>query len=218
MNSNTIAGLQGGTKRNNLLAITAIGTAQTIFTMGTDSGSTTTAAFLQIPTQTAIQGTISPFGPNVNQALLDAGFSAPTNNALPQPPFNSSSFDGRPFRVRVSGGAVAGSASNTITVAILQNTTAVLAGGNTVASMAAGGAGLGAANYNFNLDAYCIWDSTSQKLQCTPGGMVAGTVVTTTATTATGVTLPGTFFVAAITFAAGAANTVTPVEFSIEMV
>jgi hypothetical protein len=216
MNSNTIAGLVGGTKRNNLLAITAIGTGQTILTMGTDSGSTTTSAFLAIPTQTNIQGTISPLGPNVNQALLDAGFTVPNYNALPNPPFNSSSFDGRPFRVRLSGGCVTSAGTNTATVAILQNTTAVLAGANTLASQVSGT--LAAANFNFNMTVDCLWDSTSQKLVTTQSGVIAGTIVTASAATATGVTLPGTFIIAAITFGAGAANTVTPVEFSIEMV
>lgn len=217
MNSNTVVGLQGGTKRNNLLVQTGLATAATILTMGTDAG-TSVNAFINIPNQTTTQGAISPMGPNVNQALLDGGFTVSTNPALPQPPFNTSSFDGRPFRVRVTGGAVAGSSSNTITVAILQNTSAVLAAGNTIASFAAGGAALAAGNYNFDLNATCIWDSVSQKLVAIPGGAVAGTVVTNTATTATGVALPGTFLVASITFAAGAANTVTPIEFSIEMV
>lgn len=218
MNSNTIFGLQGGSKRNNLLQITGIGTGATILTMGTDGGSTTTSAFIQIPTQTAVQGNFSPLGPNVNPALIDGGFTVANSPWLSNPPFNSSSFDGRPFRVRVSGGAVTSAGSNTITVAILQNTTAVLAGANTVASFAAGGAALGAGNFNFNFEAYCMWDSTSQKLVGIPGGEVAGTTATTTATTATGVTLAGAFFVASITFAAGATNSVTPVELSIEMV
>lgn len=217
MNSNTIVGLQGGTKRNNLLAVTGIATAATILTMGTDAGSSVNA-FMQIPTQTNVVGNFGPLGPNINQSLTDAGFTIGQSPVMPSPPFNSGSFDGRPFRVRVSGGAVAGSASNTITIAILQNTSAVLAGANTIASFAAGGAALAAANYNFQLDATCIWDSVSQKLVAVPGGVVAGTVVTNTATTATGVALPGTFLVASITFAAGAANTVTPVEFSIELV
>ena len=215
MNSNTIAGIQGGTGRNQLLALTALATAQTIFTMGTDAG-TGVSAFLQIPSQTNVQGNFAPFGPNVNAALTDSGFNVTNSSALPSPQFNSASFDGRPFRVRVSGKCVAGSSSNTITVSIVQNTTAVLAAGNTVASMAVGGAALAAGNYNFNLEALCLWDSTSQKLVGVPGGEVAGTVVTNTATTATGVALPGTFFVASIQFAAGAANTATPIEFSIE--
>jgi len=223
MNSDSFAALQGGasaSSRNLLVPLTGLATAETIFTMGSDAGSGVNA-FIQIPQQSAIVGSNAPLDPNANSSFTIDQLGAGGDYRLlrGRPYFNSGSFDGRAFRVRVTGRLLTSAAANTVTVKLYQNTTAAL-GGTALISAASASLGNAVAG-NFLVEAGLIWDSASQKLFGEAYGIVAGNYTARTTVSAGGisVTTPANLlFVASITFSTGAANTCTPIEFGAEQV
>jgi hypothetical protein len=220
MNSDTLASIQTGTgKRSQLLPLTALGTAETIFTMGTDTGSAN--AFVSVPLQTGVVGSSNPLDPNGNASILGGGLGRQWG-AVPgtgRPYYNSSSFDCRPFLVTLSGRFTTSAVDSATGHAInlYQNTSAALGGnllfsGITSATLAAG-------NYSFFLQATLIWDSVSQTLSGESFSVVGGGASARGAIAPISVTSPGNLlFVASTKFNTGAANTITPVEFSISQI
>jgi hypothetical protein len=213
MNSDTFARIQAGTKRNNLLALTGLGTAETIFTMGTDTGSAN--AFVSAPLQTGVVGASSPLDPNANPAVTGGNLGRPGigyRGAAPY--FNSGSFDCVPFVVSLSGRFTSSTvAAAAHSIKLYQNTTAALGGHAVVSGIS--GATLAAGNYSFLLQAILLWDSVS-------GTVTGESLYNVAGTYARGVIAPfavaspaALLFVASATFNSGATNTITPVEFSI---
>lgn len=218
MNSDTFAGLQGGTGRNALIAVTGVGTTETLVTMGTDTVGTTVTATIGVPSQTAIIGDSSPLDPNVNAALLKDQYGRAGNYiGQSRPYFTSGSFDGRGFRLRFVSkfvtSAAAGGAAHAFNIYWGSTVTAA----NKVAAGLTGTA-LAAGTYNVIVEVTCLWDSASQVLTGeywanTGANYVSRTGLTNTASPTTYTALS---FCASYKFNSGAANTVTPVEFSIE--
>jgi hypothetical protein len=216
MNSDTFAGLQGGTGRNALLAASTLGTTETLLLMGTDGGSAT--AVIGVPSQTAIVGNSSPLDPNVNAALQkDQGGRAGNYIGQTRPYFTSGSFDGRGFRLRLMGkfvtSAAAGGAAHAFNIYWGSTVTAAnkIAAGLTGTALAAG-------NYNFVVEVTCLWDSVSQVLVGEYWANSGGNYVSRTGLTnsASPTTYTALTFSASFKFNSGAANSITPVEFSIE--
>lgn len=217
MNSDTFQSFQGGVGRNALLSQSALGTAETLFTMGTDTGSAT--AFLQIPTQTSILGSNAPLDPNANAALTADQFGrAGQYRGQARPYFNSGSFDGRAFRARVSGKFTTSAvdAATGHAIKLYTNTTAVLGGASLILS-APSSATLAAGSYNWIIEFTGLWDSVSQRLTGEAWGFVADTYTSRTSVNITGIaSITANVFIASVKFNTGAANVITPVEFAIE--
>jgi len=218
MNTDSFAALQTGTGRNNLLSQTGLGTAETIFTVGTDTG--TANAFVSIPSGSGVIGSANPLDPNASAASLGGNVGRPDVYRGMRPYFNSSSFDGRAFQINLSGryttSAAATSAGHVIK--IYQNSSAAL-GGNALITLTSSTTEA-AGNWNFQAQATLVWDSVSQKLAGTASGYIGETVKALAVVgPVTGLTsIASLLFVASVTFATGAANVITPVEFSISQI
>lgn len=225
MNSDSMpSSRNGGTARNNLTALTGLGTAQTIFTMNADNG-TPVNAFVSVPLGTEIYGANSPLDPNANNTFSAnvGGMMTDYRNMRGVPYFTSATFSGRPFNIQMSGLATTSASSNNITITLAQNTTAVLASANNlIAATAVATSILAAGSYSWMVQATCIWDSVGQVLngivQAVVGNASAGVHTQAAFNNISVTTLAGLLFIGSVTFAAGAANTVTPVEFSISQI
>jgi hypothetical protein len=231
-NSDTILALNGygatTASRNQLASITGLTTAETIFTMGADSG-TNVNAFLPIVGQTGIYGHSNPMSVNVNTAgLLDQFGAKAGERGASAPWFNTGSFDGRALRFRVQGRFVTGAGSNTLTIKMyLQaaSSGAVLAAAKLLGSAAMGGAAMAANSGNFVVECTALWDSVSTYVQGAESWGAATTASGTSyyATRAVNATslaitapLSNWIFIASATFAAGSGNAVTPIEMAYE--
>lgn len=166
MNFNTFTGFVGGTGRNQIPLQTLAATTETAFVINTDTANTTATAILSVPAGGGIAGSVAPLNADSNAALLQQNSSLIVPRGVARPEFNSTSFDGRPFKVRIFGTGVAvanGAAS--ITVKLYSGTSSAVVGtaGNVMASTGAVATVAGGA-YNFFLEATLIWDSGSQIL------------------------------------------------------
>jgi hypothetical protein len=228
-NSDTIFALQGlgvaTPPRNQLATLTALGTGETLLTMGSDAGTNVTA-FLPFPGQSDIVGSSSPADVNANAAILldNTGGKTSSNRGASRPYFNTLSFDGRAFRVRVQGRFVSSAAANTLTLKFYQNTKAagpVTAGAGLFATVAIGAAALGSVSGNFIAEAAGEWDSVSAKMQGAEAwgaaaGFYAARAVGQSTPFAVAAPLSNSLMFISATFGAGAANAITPVEISFE--
>ena len=228
-NSDTIFALQGlgvaTPPRNQLATITALGTGETLLTMGSDSGSNVTA-FLPFPGATGIYGSSNTVDPNANAAVLldNTGGKTGSSRGASRPYFNTLSFDGRAFRIRIQGRFVTSAGSNTVTFNVYQNTIAngpVTGSGHKIGSVAIGGAAVGAINGNFIVEVMGEWDSISGNMQGAEqwgaaGGFYAARAVGQATPFAVAAPLSNSLMFATVTFGAGAANAITPLEFAFE--
>lgn len=168
MNFNSFSGLVGGTARNQIAAQTLAATTETAFVVNTDTSGTTATAIVGLPAGGGIAGSVTPVNPDSNAALLqqNSAFSIPRGIARPE--FNSTSFDGRPFRIRLVGtGSIAGN-STSLTLRLYQGTSSSVVGtaGNRIAVTSA--ITTTAANpFNFQIESLVLWDSTTGSLQGT---------------------------------------------------
>lgn len=218
MNSSTIAGFINGTTRNTLAPLVLAGTAEVALNAVTDTG--TAIAVLAVPSATAVVGSNNPLGPNANPALLAGNLGADhaavgTN----RPYFNSTSFDGRAFKVRVAGNYTAvATASQTLILRLRLGTTlsgtVVLTPATITTSVVAGG------TFNFVLESTFIWDSTSQLLDGVYQGTVANIVATPLTTTqATAVAAQSALsFVLSAQQSVASAMTINVRDFSLDLV
>ena len=174
MNSNVVNAYIGGTGRNTILSQTLATATETEFKIGTDSGSTTTIAVLSVPTQNQILGSQTPLDISTNFAQLNGGFSRIGIDGGQLTPYPSQTFDsGRPFLVRVCGTAAAVSnAANGFAASLRLGTTVA---GTLVAVNTASVANASTVAYNFVLEAYLQWNSTSQRVTGYQWGSVDGT-------------------------------------------
>jgi hypothetical protein len=193
--------------------------------MGSDSGTNVTA-FLPFPGATGIFGSSNPGDINANQAVLvdNTGGKTASNRGASRPYFNTASFDGRAFTIRVQGRFTTSAGSNTLTVNIYQNTIAngpVTGSGNKIASIAIGGAAIGAINGSFIVEATGVWDSVSAKMMGaeswgSASGFYAARALGQATPFAVAAPLSNSLMFATVTFAAGAANVISPVELAFE--
>lgn len=229
-NSDTIFALPGlgvaTPPRNQLAALSALGTGATLLTMGSDSGSNVTA-FLPFPGATGIYGSSNPVDANANASVLldNTGGKSGSVRGASRPYYNTASFDARAFRIRLQGRFLTSAASNTLTATFYQNTIAngpVTGSGNIIGTVAVGGAAIGnAVTSSFIFEVTGLWDSVSAKMY---GAEIWGSAAGFYGTRAIGQATPfavaaplsNSLMFATMTFAAGAANTLTPIEFAFE--
>jgi hypothetical protein len=230
-NSDTIFALKGTSagvaapKRNQLAGL-SVGNAESILTMGSDTSGTLVNAYLNIPTQTGIYGSSTPLNVGANPAGLLNQFGGTTyDRNVGAPYFNSSSFDGLAFRVRLSGNFTTGTSTATATIKIYQNTTAVLASGNNLVGTALVSTTHAATAGFFFVEVLAQWDSSTTLLNAVEswgnlgGNYVARGTQSVAAATVTAANFLGSFIVASVTFSANASgNLFNPVEFAIESV
>jgi len=103
-NSNTVAGITvNGSGRNQFPTQTLTTTAETILQIGTDSG-TNANYFVVAPSGGTINGAAQNLDVNANPAIVEISareYGLPSGEVTDQ--FSSASWDGHPFKVRVSG-------------------------------------------------------------------------------------------------------------------
>lgn len=229
MNFDTVLALQGtglATPPRNVLATrTGLATAETLLTMGADSGTNVTA-FLPFVGQTDIVGASNPSDPNANASILqdNLGGKSASQRGASRPYFNSDSFNGRGFRVRLSGRFVSSAASNGILFKIYQNTKAngpVTGGAGVIGSIATGNTIGNAVTGSFIAEFTAMWDSVSNNMFGAEAWCAAaGVYATRAAGNATPFTvtapLSNSLLFASVTFTTGAANAITPIELSYE--
>ena len=226
MNSNTIVGYIGGTKRNQIPSLVLAAVTETAIPLNTDTG--TTSAIVAIPQFNAVVGSSTPLGPNANASILQpiGGGIVKLNGGqagTEAPWFGSSAFDGsRPFQIRLIGtGSAAANAGNTLTVKIYQGTSATIGSDTLISTPLNAVATASAANLRFYIEVTGYWDSTNQALN----GVLSGNYTyngTTTLITAAGTTQVSSLtstsslsFLASITWGNAVGGTINVSEFSI---
>jgi len=161
MNANTILAFRAGTGRNQLAD--QVGDFTTATAAVINAGSTTATAVLRIPLQTPILGSFNPLSPNANSAVLGPAYGRQYGRKVlgnQAPYFNSSSFDGVPFRVRVSGKATMGAdVTQTLLIELALQTSATYNALNVVGNTGAAFATAAGGACKFSLVAECLWSS-----------------------------------------------------------
>lgn len=228
-NSDTIFVLNGNglatPPRNQLATLTALGTGTTLLTMGSDSGTNVTA-FMPFPGATGIYGASNPGDINANAAILldNTGGKTASNRGASRPYFNTSSFDARSFRIRVSGRFVSSAASNGITFTIFQNTIAngpVTGGAGTIGTVVGTATVGNAVSGAFVVEAAGMWDSVSGnmfgvEIWTAQAGVYTARAAGNATPFAVAAPLSNSLFFVQAKFATGAANAITPIEFGFE--
>ncbi len=217
-NANSVFGFSGsGTTRNTFPTQTVATTTATPLKINTDSGSAN--YFLVLPSGGSIYGAQANLNVNANAAITGRSgreYGLPSGQTNDQ--FSSSSWDGHPFKLRISGiGNAGANAAQAVTVALYQGTSATIASDNLIGTTGSVAAVAGGA-FNFMVEVTAIWDATSQILGGWYTGVVnfgsaSSTVATTAFTSVAGVTAANLSFVAALTLGNGASSTITLREF-----
>jgi hypothetical protein len=217
-NANTIVGFIGGAGRNQIPVVTVTTASETNIPVVTDSG-TNGVAVLSIPQQGAIVGATTPISQNANPAIIGQGSQAYGPIEGGQAPFyNSGSFDGRPFRIRLSGSVTsATAASQTILFTLYLGTSK---SGTALKATTAFTGVATAGTYPFFLDATLLWDSVSQTVNGTLSSNISNTPVAAAAlsTQGTGVTLANLNFNYSFTTAVAGSVSVAVKDFSLDLV
>jgi hypothetical protein len=229
-NSDTILAIRGSITptatptRNVLASVSGLGTAETIFAMGTDAASNV-AAFLPFVGQADIIGRSNPMSINVNPAtLLDQWGAKAGERGATSPYFNTGSLNGLSFTFRVQGAFTSSAAANALTIKIYVNTKAngaVTGGAGTLATIATGASIGNAVSGTFIAEGGGMWDSTSNLMQGTEAwGAAAGVYVARAVGQSTPFTvtapLSNYLIFASYKFTTGAANVITPCEMAYE--
>lgn len=226
-NSDTISALFGpGTARNQINTLTLASTTETVFSMGTDTGTTT--ATLVVPTgNSGMVGSGSPVEFNQNAAISSQSYGRKSSVFTEPPYFSSATFDaGRPFKLRVAGTASVNpttvTASPNTLIVNIYNGTAVTA----TYKISALTAGLSNASTTatvtgqFYLEAVVSFDSTTQKLSGIYDGNIGNTIKAATALTnqvaVTNASL--LIFTPSAVFGSGAGGSVSIAEFAVDQI
>ena len=238
-NSNSVAGVAvSGSSRNQFPVQTVASTVETILKIGTDSV-TNANYFLVVPTGvTAATSSVSLTGAlgaaagldvNANPAVIEISsreYGLPSGGTTDQ--FSSSSWDGRPFKVRVSGVGTAGhNAAQTVLFNLYQGTSSTLGSDNIIGTTGAAFAvAQSSANvsYNFVIEATLVWDATSKILS---GNYIANigaastygsqfTTTTVISNVVTSVAASGLSFLATVTMGNAASSTVQIRDFVVD--
>ena len=225
-NSNTVLGgyAGNGTTRNLFPVTQAVATAtETALVINTDAG--TTAALVTVPSGGKILGSTNPFDTNANAAILSrSGREYGLPNGETNDQFSSSSWDGRQFRIRLSGVASLGLTQTAIFYLYNGATTVVGTAGNRIAltGSAYPGAGTAALPANFMIEFTGLWDPTSQILSgyytanIANGSTSQFTTTTVITNVQTSVAAAGLTFCASVKLANSTASTVSVREFVVE--
>ena len=218
-NTNSIAGFSGsGTTRNTFPSQVIATTVETALLINTDTSTTT--AFVVVPTGGQILGAQTKLDVNANAAITTRGgreYGLPSGESNDQ--FSSASWDGRPFKVRIAGVGTAGhNGAQTLIFNLYQGTSATLGSDKAIATT---GAAFAIAQstvdvaFNFMIEATLLWDPTSGVLSGAYTANIAGgttsqiktpTVVTNVVAS---VTASGLSFLASVTLGNAASSTVT---------
>lgn len=185
MNADTIVSYFNGTGRGQIPTQVLAATTETEFQVNTDTSGTTSIAVLSIPLQADIRGSNSPMGVEANAALLGDGVGRGlmwSNQSRPY--FNSGSFEGRPFLIRVSGIATpASNGGNSVDIKLYLGTSK---SGTKIADTGAVPEATTTAARAFIMEYQGIWSAASGNLDGQFWFQVAGTSGTTYTTWAAG--------------------------------
>jgi hypothetical protein len=243
-NANTVSGVtQSGTGRNQFPVQTIAATAETILKIGTDSG-TNVNYFLTVPgaiaaatSTTSLSGALGAatgLDVNANQAITEISareYGLPSGEVTDQ--FSSSSWDGRPFKVRICGIGTAGhNAAQTLVFNLYQGISATLGSDNLVGTTLVAATPFPIAqsssnvSYNFLIEFTGLWDATSKILSgsylsnigsaSTYGSQFVTSTVTPTVVSS--LASSGLSFLATITMGNAASSTVQVREFVLDKV
>lgn len=234
-NTNSVAGFaQSGTSRNQWPTQTVATVTETALLINTDTGTTT--GFVVVPTGGSVYGAQVKLDVNANSAITGRSsreYGLPSGETNDQ--FSSASWDGRPFRVRLSGiGNAGANAAQSLIVNLYQGTSSTLASDHKIGTTGAAFAAAAGGPFNYYVEVTCLWDATSQILSgaytaniafgstsqfTTYSTAVATTpAVPSTAFVLTGVTSSGLSFLGSLTLGNAASSTITVREFTIEKV
>lgn len=162
-NSNTVAGVTvQGSARNQWPVQTVAATAETIFTVGTDSG--TTAYFLTPNLISTIVGSQTPLSAASNPAVIGRSgreYGLPSGNS--NEGFTTAVLDpGRLFYVRLVGVGNAGAnAAQSLIVNLYQGTSTTLGSDKKIGTTGSAYAAVAGGPFNFFVEATLLWDSAS---------------------------------------------------------
>lgn len=220
-NTNSCAGFVGsGTIRNSFPTQTVATTAETILQINTDSG-TPVGYYLTLPSGGSILGATQGLDANTNAAITDRSpyiYGLPSGESNDQ--FNSGSWDGRPFKIRVCGVGNAGAnGAQTLQVNLYQGSSATVGSNKKIGTTGTGLAAVAGGPFNFYVEFTGLWDVTSQILSGSYTSNISfGTVSQFTTTTVitnvvTAVTAPNLVFNATLVLGNGASSTITIREF-----
>lgn len=225
----TFTALYAGTGRNQIPAQVVSTTTETVFLMGTDTG--TTPAVLALPTgvpgTTTGAGSTNPLYTSGNPAILSktGRFYGPPIGATDQPTHGPNAFNGFPFLVHLSGTFTSGVAANDLQIALYLGSSSTIGSDHAISTVLNTGTSgnFGAVSGKFSASFRLMWDITTGKLDgvvensfIVPSG-VAATVVGGTAVTETSAAAASniTFVCSSKWNAANAGNTVQITEFSL---
>lgn len=227
-NLNSVYGFaQTGTARNQFPLQTVAATAETILQIGTDT--TAVNYFLVAPSGGSVFGATTGLDYNANPSVTERSnyiSGLPSGESNDQ--FNSSSWSGHAFTVRVVGTGTAGhNGAQTVLFNLYQGTSATLGSDKIIGTTGSAFAiAQSSSNVSFDwmIEATLQWDSTSQLLSGWYIGNVAGG--TTSQFTAPTVlpnlpavtTAAGLSFLATVTLGNAASSTIQVTEFVIDRV
>jgi hypothetical protein len=225
-NANSITGVTTqGSARNQWPTQAIAATTETIFTVGTDAG--TTQFFLTPPSPTGIYGTQKFIDEASNAAITGRSgvLGGLANGESSQGYTTDALAAGRLFKVRLVGTGNAGAnAAQSVIVKLYQGTSTTVASNHALATTGAALATVAGGAFNFSIEATLLWDSTSQILSgyylsniafATTSQFTTSTVVTTVNGSITAALLS---FNGTITMGNAAASTVKLSEFVIDRV
>jgi len=228
-NTNSCAGIaQSGSSRNQFPVQTVASTVETILQVSTDSG-TNSNFFLVAPSGGQVYGATTGLNVNANPSVIDRSslmYGLPSGVSNDQ--FNSASWDGHPFRVRIVGTGTAGhNAAQTVLFNLYQGTSATLGSDKIIGTTGAAFAiAQSTTNVSFNwmIEAFLLWDSASQLMTghytASIGGGTTSQFVTTTVipNLPAVTTTAGLSFLASVTLGNAASSTIQVKEFVIDLV
>ena len=226
-NVNTVLGgyAGSGTLRNQFPTQTVASATEAALVVNTDAGTAT--ALVTLPSGGSIYGASAPFDVNSNasssrRSAREYGLPSGDNNDQ----FSSLSWDGRPFKIRLSGTASLGATQTAIFYLYNGAATVVGTAGNRIGLTGAAypSGGTSTTPSNFLIEFTGLWDATSQILSgwytsnIANGSTSQFTTTTVITNVQTGVTAAGLTFCAGVKLANTTSSTISLREFTIEKV
>ncbi len=226
-NTNTVLGGYAGSGTiRNTFPTQAVSTAtETGLNVNTDTG--VAIALVTVPVGGVVLGASPKFDVNANSSILTRGgreYGVPSGESNDQ--FSSSSWDGRSFKIRLSGVASLGATQTAIFYLYNGATSVITTSANRIAltGTAFPSGGTSTTPSNFLIEFTGLWDPTSQILSgwyqsnISNGSTSQISTPTVITTVQTGVAAAGLTFCASVKLANTTASTVTLREFVVEKV
>lgn len=221
--ANTLYGwVQSGTIRNTFPTQTIAATTETQALVNTDAG--TTQAFLVLPTGGSVYGAQAPLDASSNASITRRGgrtYGLPSGDTNDQ--FSISTWDGRPFSLRLSGiGNAGANAAQSILVNLYAGTSTTVGSNTEIATTGAALATVAGGAFDFEIEARLLWDNTLQSISGSFQANInfAGTSQFTTWTTLTNnktsVTAAGLSFIPTFKLGNAASSTFALRQFYVE--